>query len=199
MRITRPRVQVSGPVAAIEKFVAQLDAEGVFVRRVKSAGVAFHSKYIAAAAPLLRRSLERVIPQGRPRSARWVSSSLPRDQWGSEIGKWPAGDDRRHGRPELADAAALVRSEAERRGVPREQPAVAGAVQRRAERGAGRRRRGRGGAARAALGRAAAGAACGDARASGAPRQPRPGAPPAGGHRQVRVGRRRPRCGRRRL
>lgn len=84
-------MQVSGPVAAIEKFVAQLSGEGVFARRVNSSGVAFHSKYIAAAAPLLRRSLERVIPQGKPRSARWVSSSLPRDQWDSEIGEWPAG------------------------------------------------------------------------------------------------------------
>lgn len=80
-------------MAAIEKFVAQLSGEGVFARRVNSSGVAFHSKYIAAAAPLLRRSLERVIPQGRPRSARWVSSSLPRDQWGAEIGEWPAARD----------------------------------------------------------------------------------------------------------
>ncbi|XP_049874376.1 fatty acid synthase [Pectinophora gossypiella] len=80
-------VTVSGPVASIEKLVSELAAEGVFARRVNSSGVAFHSKYIAAAAPLLRRSLERVIPEPRPRSARWVSSSLPREQWQSELAR----------------------------------------------------------------------------------------------------------------
>lgn len=79
-------MQVSGPAESIERFVAQLAAEGVFARRVNSSGVAFHSRYIAAAAPLLRRSLERVIPEPRPRSRRWLSSSLPKDQWDSDIG-----------------------------------------------------------------------------------------------------------------
>ncbi|VVC87707.1 unnamed protein product [Leptidea sinapis] len=80
-------VTVSGPTDSVAALVAALDAEGVFARRVNSSGVAFHSKYIAAAAPLLRRSLERVIPEPKPRSERWVSSSLPRDQWGSKLAK----------------------------------------------------------------------------------------------------------------
>lgn len=71
----------------MEKFVAALSAEGVFARRVNSSGVAFHSKYIAAAAPLLRRSLERVITDPKPRSSRWISSSLPKDQWDSDLGE----------------------------------------------------------------------------------------------------------------
>ncbi|XP_026499944.2 fatty acid synthase [Vanessa tameamea] len=80
-------VTISGPVESIEKFVATLAAEGVFARRVNSSGVAFHSKYIATAAPQLRRSLERVIPNPKPRTSRWLSSSLPKDQWNSEIAK----------------------------------------------------------------------------------------------------------------
>lgn len=72
---------------SLEKFVATLSAEGTFARRVNSSGVAFHSKYIAAAAPLLRRSLERVIPDPKPRTKRWVSSSLPRDKWDSDLGE----------------------------------------------------------------------------------------------------------------
>lgn len=108
-------MQVSGPVAAIEKLVAQLSGEGVFARRVNSSGVAFHSKYIAAAAPLLRRSLERVIPQGKPRSARWVSSSLPRSEWHSEIGE--CQEAARRGPAGCVDAtsARLQRSSATRR------------------------------------------------------------------------------------
>lgn len=67
--------------------MAQLTAEGVFARRVNSSGVAFHSKYIATAAPLLRKRLETVIPDPKPRSARWISSSLPKDLWDSPIGE----------------------------------------------------------------------------------------------------------------
>lgn len=80
-------VTVSGPVPSVERFVAELAAEGVFARRVNSSGVAFHSEYIAAAAPLLRRRLELVIPEPRPRSARWISSSLPEDKWDSDLGE----------------------------------------------------------------------------------------------------------------
>lgn len=80
-------VTVSGPVPSVERFVEELASASVFARRVNSSGVAFHSKYIAAAAPLLRKSLERVIPDPRPRSARWVSSSLPKDQWNSDLAR----------------------------------------------------------------------------------------------------------------
>ncbi|CAK1550869.1 unnamed protein product [Leptosia nina] len=80
-------VTVSGPVDSVAAFVAEVSSSGGFARRVNSSGVAFHSKYIAAAAPLLRASLERVIPHPKPRSPRWVSSSLPRSQWNSDIAK----------------------------------------------------------------------------------------------------------------
>ncbi|KAL4702305.1 hypothetical protein ACJJTC_018435, partial [Scirpophaga incertulas] len=80
-------VTVSGPVPAIEAFVAALSAEGVFARRVNSSGVAFHSKYIAPAGATLRRSLERIIPEPKPRTPRWVSSSLAPEQRGTDLAK----------------------------------------------------------------------------------------------------------------
>lgn len=80
-------VTVSGPAESVARFVEELSAEGVFARRVNSAGVAFHSQYIAAAAPLLRRSLELVISEPRPRSSRWISSSLPKERWGEDLAK----------------------------------------------------------------------------------------------------------------
>ena len=53
-------VTISGPSDAIVKFVKTLQADGIFAREVKSSGVAFHSRYIAEAAPKLRKYLERV-------------------------------------------------------------------------------------------------------------------------------------------
>ncbi|XP_037093774.1 LOW QUALITY PROTEIN: fatty acid synthase-like [Pollicipes pollicipes] len=75
-------VTVSGPSDAVASFVAQLQAEEVFARTVNSSGVAFHSRYIAEAAPKLRAALEKVIPCPRPRTARWISSSIPEKSWG---------------------------------------------------------------------------------------------------------------------
>ncbi|KAJ0178567.1 hypothetical protein K1T71_006390 [Dendrolimus kikuchii] len=80
-------VTVSGPIDSVEKFVAELVAENVFARRVNSSGLAFHSKYIATAAPLLRRNLKRVIVEPKPRSSKWISSSLPKDRWNSDLAK----------------------------------------------------------------------------------------------------------------
>jgi fatty acid synthase len=54
-------VTVSGPAEAISSFVKTLQAEGIFAKEVKSSGVAFHSRYIAEAAPKLRAYLDKVM------------------------------------------------------------------------------------------------------------------------------------------
>ncbi|KAI4472195.1 fatty acid synthase [Holotrichia oblita] len=78
-------VTISGPVPSIEKFVAQLTSESVFAKAVQSSGTAFHSKYIADAGPKLRKALDQVIPNAKPRSSRWISSSIPESQWGTPL------------------------------------------------------------------------------------------------------------------
>lgn len=53
-------VTVSGPPQNVSDFVKACKAEGIFAKEVNSSGFAFHSKYIAAAEPKLRKSLENV-------------------------------------------------------------------------------------------------------------------------------------------
>ena len=53
-------VTISGPTKEVSSFVAQLQSEGIFAKEVKSAGVAFHSRYMAMIAPALKENLERV-------------------------------------------------------------------------------------------------------------------------------------------
>lgn len=69
----------------IEKIVKQLTEEGIFARGVNSSGVAFHSKYIAEAGPKLRKSLDRIIPTPKPRTSRWISSSIPESAWNTPM------------------------------------------------------------------------------------------------------------------
>lgn len=78
-------VTISGPSASVLEFVDTLTKEGVFAKAVKSSGIAFHSKYIADAGPKLRKSLEKLIPNPKNRTSRWVSSSIPESGWSAPI------------------------------------------------------------------------------------------------------------------
>lgn len=78
-------VTISGPPEAINKFVAELTAENIFAKGVKSSGNAFHSKYIAEAGPKLRKALDEIIPNAKPRTHRWISSSIPESAWNTPL------------------------------------------------------------------------------------------------------------------
>lgn len=78
-------VTVSGPQDLVAKFVSKLKAEGIFAKEVLSAGVAFHSYYMASIAPVLLSALQKVIPNPKPRSSRWISTSIPETQWQTEL------------------------------------------------------------------------------------------------------------------
>ncbi|KAF1419112.1 Fatty acid synthase, partial [Spheniscus mendiculus] len=80
-------VTVSGPLDCVNEFVARLKKDGVFAKEVRSAGVAFHSYYMASIAPVLLSALKKVIPQPKPRSARWISTSIPESQWQSDLAR----------------------------------------------------------------------------------------------------------------
>ncbi|XP_031618486.1 fatty acid synthase-like [Contarinia nasturtii] len=78
-------VTISGTQESITKFVEELKNEGVFAKAVNSSGYAFHSKYIADAGPTFRKSLEHIIPNPKPRTSRWLSTSIPEDKWNTPI------------------------------------------------------------------------------------------------------------------
>ncbi|KAB0795973.1 hypothetical protein PPYR_10034 [Photinus pyralis] len=82
---SKDSVTISGPPKAIEDFVAQLKSEEIFAKAVKSSGHAFHSKYIAEAGPKLRKALDEIIPNPKPRTSRWISSSIPESAWNTPI------------------------------------------------------------------------------------------------------------------
>ncbi|KAJ1520480.1 hypothetical protein ONE63_003606 [Megalurothrips usitatus] len=68
---------LSGPAEDVEFFVKQLSDEGVFARTVDVAGIAYHSRYIQAAAPFLRQHLGSVLTEPKERSCKWVTTSVP--------------------------------------------------------------------------------------------------------------------------
>ncbi|EZA57700.1 Fatty acid synthase [Ooceraea biroi] len=72
---------ISGPAESLKKFVAQLQANKVFAKEVNCSNIAYHSRYIAPAGPKLLTYLTEVIPEPKPRSRKWVSTSVPRNKW----------------------------------------------------------------------------------------------------------------------
>lgn len=60
----------------MNKFVAELKKDGVFAKEVRSAGVAYHSYYMASIAPGLLSALKKVILPDRGsrglRSGTWI-------------------------------------------------------------------------------------------------------------------------------
>jgi fatty acid synthase len=78
-------VTISGPPESIQRFVEELKSEGIFAKEVKSSGQAFHSKYIAPAGNQLRNALEKLIPNPKQRSPKWISTSIPEKSWNTPL------------------------------------------------------------------------------------------------------------------
>ncbi|CAH2052769.1 unnamed protein product, partial [Iphiclides podalirius] len=72
---------ISGPADIMKEFVAKLAGQGIFAKEVPCSNIAYHSKYIADAGPKLLKYLREVITDPKPRSERWVSTSVPQALW----------------------------------------------------------------------------------------------------------------------
>ncbi|XP_051174729.1 fatty acid synthase-like [Leptopilina boulardi] len=74
---------ISGPTDSVKAFSTQLKTRKIFVKEVQCGNIAYHSRYIAPAGEKLIKYLQKVIPNPKPRSNRWLSSSVPREEWKS--------------------------------------------------------------------------------------------------------------------
>nr|QCW07585.1 fatty acid synthase 5 [Blattella germanica] len=76
---------LSGPVDIVNDFVEYLKSRNIFAKAVNVSNIAYHSRYIKPAAPLLLESLKQLLPDPKPRSNRWVSSSIPEEDWNTPL------------------------------------------------------------------------------------------------------------------
>ncbi|KAL9897232.1 fatty acid synthase-like [Glossina fuscipes fuscipes] len=75
---------ISGPAEDVEKFVNELKSRGIFAKEVPCSNIAYHSRYIAHMGPQLLKYLNKIIPNPKPRSSKWLSSSVPESDWHQE-------------------------------------------------------------------------------------------------------------------
>ncbi|XP_068623475.1 fatty acid synthase-like [Battus philenor] len=78
---------ISGPADIMKEFVAELTAKQIFAKEVPCSNIAYHSRYIADAGSGLMKYLSQVIKTPKPRSERWLSTSVPQERWNEPIAK----------------------------------------------------------------------------------------------------------------
>lgn len=83
---------ISGPKEDVAAFVAELRSKGVFAKEVQCSNVPYHSKYIAEMGPKLLRKLREIIPEPKRRSAKWLSSSVPKSEWGAQGSQYSSAE-----------------------------------------------------------------------------------------------------------
>ncbi|KAM7359337.1 fatty acid synthase 3 [Cochliomyia hominivorax] len=72
---------ISGPAEDVAKFVAELKSKDIFAKEVPCSSIAYHSRYISHMGPQLLKYLQQTIPNPKPRSSKWFSSSVPKSEW----------------------------------------------------------------------------------------------------------------------
>ncbi|KAL6257976.1 hypothetical protein P5V15_011572 [Pogonomyrmex californicus] len=78
---------ISGPAESMKNFVAQLQAKKIFAMEVPCGNIAYHSRYITPIGSKFLAYLNEVIPEPKPRSRKWVSTSVPYNEWSTASAK----------------------------------------------------------------------------------------------------------------
>lgn len=72
---------ISGPSEKVSAFVKHLKSKEVFAKEVACSHIPYHSKYIKHMGPKLLEYFEKVIKTPKQRSRKWLSSSVPKEDW----------------------------------------------------------------------------------------------------------------------
>ena len=75
---------ISGPARKVSEFVKELKSQGIFAKEVPCSNIPYHSSYISEMGPNLLGRLTEVIKSPKKRSAKWLSSSVPKQNWDQE-------------------------------------------------------------------------------------------------------------------
>jgi hypothetical protein len=72
-------IHPAGPEEELKPFLQTLKNENIFVKEVDTLGIAYHSPALEPFSGTLKKSLEALIPDPKPRGKTWLSTSYPLD------------------------------------------------------------------------------------------------------------------------
>lgn len=79
---------ISGPSESVKKVVEEATKKGIFARTLETNNMAFHSRYVASFRQDLVTFLKDVISNPKKRSEKWISTSVPFEDWGKGDSVW---------------------------------------------------------------------------------------------------------------
>ncbi|KJH41745.1 acyl transferase domain protein [Dictyocaulus viviparus] len=85
-------VTVSGDGDKVLQFCEQLKEKGIFAKAVDSSGIPFHSPMMARVKEPMLVAMRTAVPEPKPRSSRWISTSIPENEWESELASTCSAD-----------------------------------------------------------------------------------------------------------
>lgn len=85
-------VTISGGAQEMTQFIGDLQARGVFVKEVNSNNVSYHSHFMEPVSVKLKASLDKHLTSNKPRSSKWVSTSIPEHLWDTPVAQYAKGD-----------------------------------------------------------------------------------------------------------
>ncbi|KAF7988869.1 hypothetical protein HCN44_007179 [Aphidius gifuensis] len=72
---------ISGSAISIQKIVTKLNDLNIFAREVECGKIAYHSSYVTEASTKLLKYLEKIIPEPKKRSSKWLSTCFHQNEW----------------------------------------------------------------------------------------------------------------------
>ncbi|KAL7024910.1 hypothetical protein ACKWTF_013247 [Chironomus riparius] len=79
---------ISGPAEIVAQFVEKLKIQNIFAKELQCSNIAYHSPYINEFGPKLENVLKSIIPNPKQRSEKWISTSVPKNEWNSVESKY---------------------------------------------------------------------------------------------------------------
>lgn len=78
-------VTISGDAEGVATFCAQLKEKDIFAKVVDTSGIPFHSPAMLAVQDEMIECMRTAVPEPKPRSSKWISTSIPEDDWESDL------------------------------------------------------------------------------------------------------------------
>ncbi|KAF7404650.1 hypothetical protein HZH66_003556 [Vespula vulgaris] len=83
---------IIGSAESLKAFVEKLQANEIWANALSEKRIPYHSRYIATAKSKLLTNLKQVIPVAKPRSYKWLSTSVPQSEWSTTSAQFSSAE-----------------------------------------------------------------------------------------------------------
>lgn len=85
-------VTISGAYDVVNQCVEQLVSENIFAREVQCANIPFHCPLLLPATGKMTEALRSIITDPKPRSSKWISTSISEHEWTTDKASYASAD-----------------------------------------------------------------------------------------------------------